>query len=50
MTSTTVIQLRSIPEGDPAREGWTLIPATVPEAVSVINGVTYRTYFQLTTR
>ncbi len=50
MTSTKVIQLRSIPEGEPAPEGWTLIPATVPGAVSVINGVTYRTYFLLTTR
>jgi hypothetical protein len=48
--STKVIQLRSIPAGDPAPEGWTLIPATVPGAVSVISAVTYRTYFQLTTR
>ena len=50
VTSTKVIQLRLIPAGDPAPEGWTLIPVTVPGAVSVINGVTYRTYFQLTTR
>ncbi len=50
VTSTKVIQLRSIPAGAPAPEGWTLIPVTVPGAVSVINGVTYRTYFQLTTR
>jgi hypothetical protein len=47
MTSTTVIHLRSIPEGDPSPEGWALIPATVPGAVSVIDGVTYRTYFRL---
>jgi hypothetical protein len=50
VTSTKVIQLRSIPERDPAPEGWTLIPATGPRAVSVINAVTYRTYSQLTTR
>jgi hypothetical protein len=48
--STKVIQLRSIPAGDPAPEGWTLIPVTVPGAVSVINAVTYRTYSQLSTR
>ena len=50
VTSTKVIQLRSIPAGDPAPEGWTLIPVTVPGAISVINAVTYRTYFQLSTR
>ena len=50
VTSTKVIQLRSIPAGNPAPEGWTLIPVAVPGAVSVINAVTYRTYFQLTTR
>jgi len=47
MTSTTVIHLRSIPEGDPAPEGWALIPITVPGGQTVINGVTYRTYFKL---
>jgi hypothetical protein len=50
VTSTKVIQLRSIPAGGPAPEGWTLIPVAVPGAISVINAVTYRTYFQLTTR
>jgi hypothetical protein len=50
VTSTKVIQLRSIPAGNPAPEGWTLIPATGPGAVSEISAVTYRTYFQLTTR
>jgi hypothetical protein len=48
--STKVIQLRSIPAGNPAPEGWTQIPVAVPGAVSVINAVTYRIYFQLTTR
>ena len=48
ITRTAVIHLRSIPLGDPAPEGWTLIPATVPGAISVINGVTYVTYFLVT--
>jgi hypothetical protein len=44
------IRLRSILAGNPASEGWTLIPVAVPGAVSVINAVMYRIYFQLTTR
>jgi hypothetical protein len=45
-TSTTAIHLRSIPAGDPPPAGWALIPAGVPGAVSVIDGVTYQTYFR----
>ena len=47
-TSTTVIHLRSIPEGDPVPEGWSLV--THPSGTSVEDGVTYRTYFRLTAR
>jgi len=47
MTSTTVIQLRSIPEGDPSPEGWALIPENIPGGLTVIDGVRYRTYFRL---
>jgi len=50
MTSTQVIGLRSIPAGDPSPAGWALIPAAVPGAVGVIDGVTYRTYFRLSAR
>lgn len=47
-TSTTVIHLRSIPEGNPVPEGWSLV--THPSGTSVDGGVTYRTYFRLTPR
>src|SRR5262249_58728179 len=43
MTSTTVIHLRSIPEGDPSPAGWALIPITLPRGPTAIHGVTYPT-------
>lgn len=50
MTSTQVIGLRSIPAGDPSPAGWALIPAAVPGAATVLDGVTYQTYFRLSAR
>lgn len=50
MTSTQVIGLRSIPAGDPSPAGWALIPAVVPGAATVLDGVTYQTYFRLSAR
>jgi hypothetical protein len=44
-TSTTVIHLRSIDINDPAPEGW-----SGPIAPTVLNGVTYVTYWLLTPR
>lgn len=44
-TSTTVIHLRSIDVNDPAPEGW-----SGPIAPTVLNGVTYVTYWLLTPR
>jgi len=44
-TSTTVIHMRSIDAGDPAPEGW-----SGPIAPTVVNGVTYVTYWLLTPR
>jgi hypothetical protein len=44
-TSTTVIHMRSIDAGDPAPEGW-----SGPIAPTVMNGVTYVTYWLLTPR
>ena len=44
-TSTTVIHLRSIDTNDPAPEGW-----SGPIAPTLMNGVTYVTYWLLTPR
>jgi hypothetical protein len=44
-TSTTVIHLRSIDINDPAPEGW-----SGPITPTVLNGVTYVTYWLLTPR
>jgi hypothetical protein len=44
MTSEWIIHLKSIPQDQPAPEGWAG-PAGSP---SVINGITYVTYYQLT--
>jgi hypothetical protein len=44
-TSTTLIHLRSIDVNDPAPEGW-----SGPIAPTVLNGVTYVTYWLLTPR
>ena len=44
-TSTTVIHLRSIDVNDPAPDGW-----SGPIAPTVLNGVTYVTYWLLTPR
>jgi hypothetical protein len=44
-TSTTVIHLRSIDVNDPAPEGW-----QGPIAPTLLNGVTYVTYWLLTPR
>ena len=42
-TSDTVIHMRSIDVGDPAPEGW-----SGPIAPTVMNGITYVTYWRLT--
>jgi hypothetical protein len=47
-TTTTIIHLRSIPEGDAVPEGWSIV--THPGGTSVDEGVTYRTYYRLTPR
>jgi hypothetical protein len=44
-TSTTIIHLRSIDAADPAPEGW-----SGPIAPTMMNGITYVTYFMLTPR
>jgi hypothetical protein len=44
MTNEWIVHLKSIPQDQPAPEGWAG-PAGSP---SVINGITYVTYYQLT--
>jgi hypothetical protein len=44
-TKTTLIHLRSIDANDPAPEGW-----SGPIAPTVLNDVTYVTYWRLTPR